>query len=66
MLVLSRRRDESIMVGEDIEIMIIDIHGNKVRVGIAAPKCVPVHRREIYETIRREKAKTSTSNHVFT
>ena len=56
MLVLSRRRDESIIVGEDIEIMIIDIHGNKVRVGIAAPKCVPVHRSEIYEAIQHGKA----------
>lgn len=55
MLVLSRCRDESIMIGADIEVMIIDIHGDKVRLGITAPKSVPVHRREIYEAIQRGK-----------
>ncbi len=56
MLVLSRRRDESIMIGDDIEIMLIDIRYDKVRIGITAPKSVPVHRREVYEAIQREKA----------
>lgn len=56
MLVLSRCRDESIMLGEDIEIMIIDIHRGNVRLGIAAPKSVPVHRREVYEAIQRKNA----------
>ena len=55
MLVLSRYRDESIMIGEDIEVMLIDIYRGKVRLGITAPKSVPVHRREVYETIQREK-----------
>lgn len=54
MLVLSRKRDESIMVG-DIEITVIDIRGDKVRLGIEAPKEVPVHRREVYDLIQREK-----------
>ena len=57
MLVLSRCRDESIMIGEDIEVMIIDIRRGKVRLGIAAPKSVPVHRREVYEAIQRKKVR---------
>lgn len=56
MLVLSRQRDESIMIGDDVEIIIVDVRGDKVRLGITAPKSVPVHRREIYDAIQREKA----------
>ena len=54
MLVLSRQRDESIMIGDDVEIIIVDIRGDKVRLGITAPTEIPVHRKEIYETIKRE------------
>jgi len=56
MLVLSRQRDESIMIGDDVEIIIVDVRGDKVRLGITAPKNIPVHRREIYDAIQREKA----------
>ena len=56
MLVLSRQRDESIMIGDDVEIIIVDVRGDKVRLGITAPKSIPVHRREIYDAIQREKA----------
>ena len=56
MLVLSRRKDESIMIGDDVEIIIVDIRGDKVRLGITAPKAIPVHRREVYEAIQREKS----------
>ena len=56
MLVLSRQRDESIMIGDDVEIVIVDVRGDKVRLGITAPKQIPVHRREIYDAIQREKA----------
>ncbi|UCG56151.1 MAG: carbon storage regulator CsrA [Phycisphaerales bacterium] len=55
MLVLSRQRDESIMIGDDVEIVIVDVRGDKVRLGITAPKQIPVHRREIYDAIQREK-----------
>lgn len=55
MLVLSRRKNESIMVGEEVEIIIADIRGDRVRLGISAPKHVPVHRREVYETIHRKE-----------
>lgn len=53
MLVLSRQRDESIMIGDDVEIIIVDVRGDKVRLGITAPKDIPVHRREIYDAIKR-------------
>ena len=56
MLVLSRQRDESIMIGDDVEIIIVDVRGDKVRLGITAPKEIPVHRREIYDAIQREKS----------
>ncbi|MBN2712908.1 MAG: carbon storage regulator CsrA [Planctomycetes bacterium] len=54
MLVLSRRKDETIMIGDNIEITIVDIKGDTVRVGIAAPREVSVHRKEIYEAIQEE------------
>lgn len=54
MLVLSRQRDETIMIGDDIEITIVDIRGDKVRIGITAPTKIPVHRKEVYDAIKRE------------
>ena len=58
MLVLSRQRDESIMIGDDVEITIVDVKGDRVRLGITAPREVSVHRREIYDAIQREKFQT--------
>lgn len=55
MLVLSRRRDESIMIGKDIKITIVDIRKDRVRIGIEAPGDTPVHRLEVYEAILREE-----------
>ncbi len=55
MLVLSRQKDETIVIGDDIEITIVDVRGDKVRLGITAPKEIPVHRREVYDAIQREK-----------
>jgi carbon storage regulator len=55
MLVLSRQKDESIIIGDNVEVTIVDIRGDKVRLGITAPKEIPVHRREVYEAIQREK-----------
>ncbi len=54
MLVLSRQRDDTIMIGDDIEITVVDIRGDKVRLGINAPKEISVHRKEVYDAIRRE------------
>ena len=59
MLVLSRHRDETIMIGDDIEITVVDIKGDKVRIGITAPREVQVHRKEVYEAIKRENADAS-------
>ena len=59
MLVLSRHRDESIMIGDDVTITIVDIRGDKVRVGIDAPQEIPVHRREVYDAIKRENKNAS-------
>ena len=54
MLVLSRQRDETIVIGDDIEITVVDIRGDKVRLGINAPKQISVHRKEVYDAIKRE------------
>ena len=59
MLVLSRQRDESIMIGDTIVVTIVDIRGDKVRLGINAPSEVPVHRQEVYEAIQRENLRAS-------
>ena len=57
MLVLTRRKDESIIIGENTEVLIVDIDGKKVRLGIIAPKSIPVHRKEVYQAIQRGKLK---------
>ncbi|MEX2111980.1 MAG: carbon storage regulator CsrA [Pirellulales bacterium] len=59
MLVLSRQRDESIIIGDNIVVTIVDIRGDKVRLGINAPTEIPVHRQEIYEAIQRENLRAS-------
>jgi len=55
MLVVSRKVDEKIIIGDDITVMIVSIRGDKVRIGIEAPKQVPVHREEVYKAIHAEK-----------
>jgi carbon storage regulator len=54
MLVLSRQRDETIVIGDDIEITVVDIRGDKVRLGVNAPREISVHRKEVYEAIKKE------------
>ena len=54
MLVLSRQRAETIMIGDDVEITVVDIRGDKVRIGITAPREIQVHRKEVYDAIKRE------------
>jgi len=55
MLVLSRKKNEMVMVGDDIKIVVVEIRGDKVRLGIEAPQDVPVHRIEVYDAIQRKK-----------
>ena len=55
MLVISRHRNESIMIGDDIQIVVVEIRGDKVRLGIDADKEVPIHRKEVYEAIKRNE-----------
>ncbi len=59
MLVLSRQRDESIIIGDNVVITIVDVRGDKVRLGIEAPREVSVHRREVYDAIQRENQQAS-------
>jgi carbon storage regulator len=59
MLVLSRQRDQSIIIGDNIVVTVVDIRGDKVRLGIDAPSEVPVHRREVYEAIQRENLRAA-------
>lgn len=58
MLVLSRKKDEEIVIGGNIKIMVIEIRGDKVRLGIDAPREVSVHRREVFDAIQREMGNT--------
>ena len=53
MLVLSRKKNESIVINNDIKIVVVEIRGDKVRLGVEAPREVPVHRREVYDAIQR-------------
>lgn len=62
MLVLSRKKDEKIIIGDQITVMVIEIRGDKVRLGIDAPKEVSVHRQEVYEAIRREREAQQKGN----
>jgi len=59
MLVLSRQRDQTIMIGDLVEITVVDIRGDKVRLGITAPLSIPVHRKEVYEAIQNENRAAS-------
>ncbi|MEC7566901.1 MAG: carbon storage regulator CsrA [Planctomycetota bacterium] len=62
MLVLSRRTDESIILGDDIVITVVAVQGDKVRLGIDAPKTIPVHRTEVYEAIQRDQSNSLSAN----
>jgi carbon storage regulator len=59
MLVLSRQRDESIIIGDNIVVTVVDVRGDKVRLGIEAPREISVHRREVYEAIQRENRRAA-------
>ena len=54
MLVLSRKVDEEILIGDNIRVVVIEVRGDKVRLGVAAPKDIPVHRKEVYDAIAKQ------------
>ena len=62
MLALSRKKDESIMLGNDIEITVLEIKGDQVKIGVKAPKSVTIFRKEIYEQIQEENKKAVEQN----
>ena len=62
MLALSRKKDESIMLGNDIEITVLEIRGDQVKIGVKAPKNVPIFRKEIYDQIQEENKKAAEQN----
>lgn len=65
MLVLSRKKNESIIIHDDITITVVDIRGDKVRIGIDAPKQVPVHRKEVYDAIEREELEAARDRAIL-
>ena len=62
MLVLSRTYEETIMIGDDVEVTVLDIRGDRVRLGIRAPSRIPVHRKEVYVAIRQDNARAAESD----
>lgn len=61
MLVLTRKRDESIIIGDDIRVTIVEVRGDQVKVGIDAPRAIPVHREEVYKEILAENRRAALS-----
>ena len=61
-MVLSRTYEEAIMIGDDVEVTVLDIRGDRVRLGIRAPSRIPVHRKEVYVAIRQENARATESD----
>ena len=66
MLVLSRKKNESIIINNDISIVVVEIRGDKVRLGIEAPKDIPVHRREVFDAIRRNEQNDKATSEADT
>ncbi|GMV66974.1 MAG: carbon storage regulator CsrA [Candidatus Omnitrophica bacterium] len=64
MLVLSRKKDEVIVIGDDIEITVVDVRGDQVKIGVSAPRSVAIHRKEIYDAIRLENEAAAQSAHI--
>ena len=62
MLVLARHLNESIMIGDEIEVVVVAVHGDQVKLGIRAPRSIAVHRKEIYEEIQRENVRAADTS----
>jgi carbon storage regulator len=65
MLILTRRIGETVMIGDDVETTVLDVRGNQVRIGITAPRNVPVHRGEVYERIKRQRQANAGEDEIF-
>jgi carbon storage regulator len=61
MLILTRRTGETVMIGDEVTVTVLGVKGNQVRIGVNAPKAVPVHREEIFERIKREKPEATAT-----
>lgn len=59
MLILTRRMNETLVVGDDVRVTVLGVNGNQVRIGVKAPRNIPVHREEIYEKIKKERSSDS-------
>jgi len=64
MLVLSRKKDQSIMIGDNIVVTVVGIHGDKIRLGVVAPAEIPVHREEVYDAIKKEGREKRVVDHA--
>jgi carbon storage regulator len=64
MLILTRRVGESVVIGDDVDVTVLGVKGNQVRLGVKAPREISVHREEIYQRIRREKENGGANTHV--
>jgi carbon storage regulator len=62
MLVLTRKVNQSIVIGDDIEVVVLEVRGEQVRIGVRAPKAITIHRKEIYEQIRQENLKAASAS----
>ena len=62
MLILTRRMNETLMVGDDVSVTVLGINGNQVRIGVKAPRHIPVHRKEVYDKIKKEESSASGSS----
>ena len=62
MLVLTRKKNEAIQIGEDIEIKVLSVEGDQIKLGIHAPKSIDIHRKEIYEAIQKENSEAASSS----
>lgn len=62
MLVLTRKKNESIVINDDITIVVVEVRGDKVKLGVEAPRAIPVHRREVYDKIRNSQKENDDGN----
>ncbi|GIV19277.1 MAG: hypothetical protein KatS3mg023_1028 [Armatimonadota bacterium] len=62
MLVLTRKVNQSIVIGDDIEVVVLEVRGEQVRIGVRAPKAIAVHRKEVYEQIRQENLSAASAS----